>query len=289
MGSVERIYDLHGTNTEGIVTELNSKVEKYGVVIHHFVVKGVTIPTAMAKDFEDKTLFDPQTAMKHQKQASDRLALNNQEGQAKLKDECNNARMAAQQQAEVVKTQAEKETQEVFARSSRDIAELEAGKDMHQRKVLTDAELEVSKIASEILSIERDIKAQTQTEVGRLDAEAQAFVKRQEAEAKIECASKLANGKKAIGEAEGEASAAFAARRAFEADLERLAVLEKVFQNPGVQIATSQENTMGLNPDNAVIAQVAQQGLEALRAKLAEVTTTSLVKIQHGPKQQTMH
>merc|ERR1712137_664540 len=113
----------------------------------------------MAEDFEGKTLFDPQTTMKHMEQQSDRLTLNNEEGKQKLKDECSNARNAADQQAQVLKVKAEKETAKVVADSKRSVAELEATRDAHQRQVITDAELEVSKLASEILAIERDQKA----------------------------------------------------------------------------------------------------------------------------------
>lgn len=281
---VEKIYDLHGTDTNHIVHDLNQKVEKYGVKILHFTVKGVRIPDRMAQDFEDRTLYDPQTQMKHMQQASDRLKLNNEEGKVKLKDECENARMAAEQQARVVKVQAEKETASVIAQAKKDIAELEANKEAEQRQVTVNAELEVSKIKAEIVALERDEKAKIQSDVGRLHAHSEAYCKEEEAKAKIKCAEKLANGKRAMGEAEGDASAAFAAQRSFQAQMKRLDVLAQLIQNPEVLIATSQENTVGLNPDNAVVSQVAQQGLEALRAKLAQITTSSLAMIEPGHK-----
>jgi len=283
---VEKIYDLHGTNTEQIVMDLNHKVEKFGVEILHFTVKGVSIPPRMAEDFEGKTLFDPQTTMKHMEQQSDRLTLNNEEGKQKLKDECSNARVAADQQAQVLMVKAEKDTAQVVANSKRSVAELEATRDAHQRQVITDAELEVSKLASEILAIERDQKAKLQSEIGSLEAAAAQHVKQQEANAKIESAKKLANGRKALGEAEGEASAAFAAKRAFEADMGRLDVLAQLIRNPDMQIATSQENTMNMNADNQVVSQVAQQGLEALRAKLTQITVSAMAEVEQAKPHQ---
>lgn len=288
--NVEDIYDLHGTNTQHIIDEMNeTKFNKFGVHIHHFTVKNVTIPLEMANDFQEKTLFDSKTSMQHMKQTFDRQRLNNEEGKQKLREECDNARQAAEQQAEVVKNKAVKETAEVIAQTGRQIAELEAMKTVEAQKLLTDANLEVSKLNSQILALQREIKTKTSADCGRILAEAEAFSKKQETDAKIEAAAKLANGKRALGEAEGVASAAFAARRANEAELKRLDILEKVTLRGDCKIATSQENTMGFSYDNSVVTQVAQQGLEALRTKLAEVTATSLEKISlKSPGQQKM-
>ena len=49
-------------------------------------------------------------------------------------------------------------------------------------------------------------------------------------------------------------------------------------QQPEVQIATTQENTVNLNQEKALVSQVAQQGLEALRARLAETTAHEALK-----------
>jgi len=286
---VENIYDLHGANTDHIVKELNAKFEKYGVLIHHFTVKNVRIPPDMAQDMEDKTLFDSKTTMKHMKQESDRLKLNNDEGKQKLKEECENAKMAAEQQAQVVKTQAIKETSEVVAQTQKDIAELESSWQIQKQQILTDAELDISKLKSQILSIEREIKSKTSADCGKLKAESEAYHKQKQADAKVAVAEKLANGKKALGDAEGVAAEAFQARREHEAGLKRLDILEKLVRNDSIQIATSQENHVGLSEENKVVTQVAQQGLEALRAKLAEVTATSLSKLeQTKPGQQAM-
>lgn len=287
---VENIYDLHGANTDHIVSSLNKKFEKYGVLVHHFTVKNVRISDdKMVQDMEDKTLFDSKTTMQHMKQESDRLKLNNEEGKAKLKEECDNARMAAEEQAQVVKSMAIKDTSEVVAQTQKDISELEASWDIQKQQILSEADLEISKLKSQILSIEREIKAKTSADVGKLEAEAQAYTKKKEADAKIAVAEKIANGKKALGEAEGEAATAFVARRKHEADMSRLDILEKLINNQSIQIATSQENHMSLSEENKVVTQVAQQGLEALRAKLAEITATSLAKLeQTKPGQQAM-
>lgn len=286
---VENIYDLHGANTDHIVKELNAKFEKYGVLIHHFTVKNVRIPAEMAQDFEDKTLFDAKTTMKHMKQESDRLKLNNEEGKQKLKEECDNARMAAEESAQVLKSKATKETSEVIAQTQQDIAKLEASWEIQKQQILTEADLEISKLKSQILSIEREIKSKTSADCGKLDAEAQAYQKQKQADAKVAVAEKMAKGKKALGEAEGEAATAFIARRKHEADMSRLDILEKLTSNQRIQIAGSQENHLSLSEENKVVTQVAQQGLEALRAKLAEITVTSLAKLEQAkPGQQAM-
>lgn len=289
--SIDHIYDLFGRNMEHIIQELNDKFSKFGIKIHHFTVKDVRIPSEMANDFEEKTLFESKTTMQHMKQTFDRLKLNNDKGKSKLREECENARMAAEQQANVVQNQAVKETAEVVAQTARDIAELETSREAEVQKVVAHSELDISKMKSQIMALEREMNSRTQAEVGRVKAEADAFVKNKKTEASITVAGMLANGKQALGEAEGDAASAFASRRAFEAELKRLEILEQLIaQGTGKKIATSQENTVGLNQDNAVVTQVAQQGLEALRAKLAEITAASLAHLQQiHPRQQEMH
>jgi len=286
---VENIYDLQGSNTKHIAKELNdTKFSGFGVTIHHFTVKNVTIHGEIANDWEEKTLFEPKASMQRMKQKFDRQQLNNDEGKQKLREECDNVRMAAEQKTEVVKNTAIKETAQVVAQTERDIAELEASRDVEAQQLLTNSELEVSKLNSQILGLEREVKSKTQAECGKIAAEADAFAKQKDTSSKIEVAKKHANGKKALGEAEGEASAAFAARRAQDSELKRLDILEQMVLKNERKIATSQENTVSMSHDNAVVTQVAQQGLEAMRAKLAEVTTTSLFKIQGAPRQQTI-
>merc|ERR1719287_359151 len=63
--SVENVHDLRGANTQHIIDEMNRKFERYGVKVHHFTVKNVTLPREMANDFEEKTLFESKTNMQH--------------------------------------------------------------------------------------------------------------------------------------------------------------------------------------------------------------------------------
>lgn len=144
------------------------------------------------------------------------------------------------------------------------------------------AELEVAKIDAEILSTERKNKAQVEAEVNILEAEAEAFEAKRKAAARMEASQKIAIGKKAVAEAEGEAATAFAARRHQEQEMARMDILDKLATNKKIQIATSLENNMGLAPDNSLVSQVAQQGLEAFRMKLAEMTASSVTQLQMG-------
>jgi regulator of protease activity HflC (stomatin/prohibitin superfamily) len=286
---VQEIYDLHGASYADILQELNAKFEKYGVVIHHFTVKNVTIPAEFADRFEKKTLLDAQTVKRDASVKSDHLKLNNEEGKAKLREECLNAKMAAQQQSEVVTTKAVKDTSEVIARTEKDIAELETSWDIQKQQIVTDAELKISTYQSDILKTERKLKSETDQECNRLATDAAQYQKNKQAKTHVAVASKLSEGHKKLGAAEGEAAEAFAAVRQHEADLSRLDILGQLVRNEAITIATSQENTVGLSEDNKVVTQVAQQGLEALRAKLAEITATSLAKLEETrPLQQSI-
>jgi len=130
------------------------------------------------------------------------------------------------------------------------------------------SELEVSKITAEIMRLGQTNKPAIDVEIGKLQAEAESFCKERMAEARITCARKLADAKKRMGVAEGESSEAFAAARAFEADMKRLDILEQIFKNNDVAIKTSQDLVVGLNPNNQVLQQVAMDAIEALHTKL---------------------
>mmetsp|Transcript_3461 Transcript_3461/g.6785 ORF Transcript_3461/g.6785 Transcript_3461/m.6785 type:complete len:480 (-) Transcript_3461:100-1539(-) len=279
---VEHIYDLHGTNTEEWVKSMNVSFKPYGVMIHHFTVRNVQIPQDMAKDFEDKTLYESKTLEKRVQQESDRLKLNNDEAREKLKEECENARMAAEEQAVTTKAQIIKEVREVLASTEKEIGVLNAQKDAEVADIVAKAELEVAKTNAEIMTTKRESQAKVNAEVGKLEAEAEAYEKQKKASARMEAAQKIAQGKKTVAEAEGAATTAFAQRRAQEQELARLDILARLAKNQSIQIATSRENNMGLAPDNSLVTQVAQQGLEALRMKLADLTSGSAAKLNFG-------
>jgi regulator of protease activity HflC (stomatin/prohibitin superfamily) len=281
---VENIYDLHGTDTEEWVKRMNANFEPYGVRIHHFTVRTVQIPGDMAKDFEDKTLYESKTIEKKVKQDSDRLNLNNEEACQKLKEECENARMAAEEQAVTTKAQIVKEVREVIASTEKEISVLEAQRLAEVADLTATTELEVAKTNAEILSKERDNKARVEAEVGRLEVEAHAYEAVKRSGARVEAAKKIAIGKKAIAEAEGEAVQAFAARRQQEQEMARLQILDKLAGNSKIAISTSLENNMGLAPDNSLVSQVAQQGIEAFRMKLAQMTASSVEQLGMGKK-----
>uniref|UniRef100_A0A7S0AT63 Band 7 domain-containing protein n=1 Tax=Pyrodinium bahamense TaxID=73915 RepID=A0A7S0AT63_9DINO len=279
---VERIYDLHGANTEQWVELFNGKLGQYGVRVHHFTVTNVVIPQDMASDFEAKTLYESKTLEKQMQQESDRLTLNIQEEQQKLREECDNARMAAEEEAVTTKAQITKEVAIVIAESDKDISLKEAQRNADVLDVTATAEMEIATTTAEIMRLKRINDAGIEKEVGKLEAEAEAYEKQRRAKAKMESSATIALGKKALAEAEGEATTAFAARREQEQEMARLKILEKLADNSGIRIVTSMENNTGLAPDNSLVAQIAQQGMEAFRMKLAEMTSNSVKKLEIG-------
>ena len=54
---------------------------------------------------------------------------------------------------------------------------------------------------------------------------------------------------------------------------------DEMVSNQNVQIAKTQESTVNLNQENALVTQVAQQGFEAPQTRLAEATATSVVEV----------
>merc|ERR1712008_461170 len=261
---------------------LNQTFEQYGVEIISFTVRNVQIPIDMAKDFEEKTLYESRTIEKKVQQESDQLNLNNDEEQQKLREECDNARMAFEEQAVTEKAEITKEVREVIASSQKDIALRGATRDAAVADITTTSELDIANIRSELMQLKLGAAAQMEMETGKLEAEAEAYERQKRSQASSEAASKISMGKKAVAEAEGAAVSAFAARRAQEQELARLKILETLAHNSNIKIVTSLENNSGLAPDNLLVAQLVQQGMEAFRMKMAEMTSNSVAKLDMG-------
>jgi len=276
---VEHIFDLHGANMDEWTQRLNQTFTNHGVQIISFTVRNVQIPADMARDFEDKTLYESKTLEKRVQQESDQLNLNNEEEQQKLKEECDNARMAAEEQAVTQKAQITKEVREVIASSSKDIDLRGAKRDAAVADITTTCELDIAHLQGEIMQLRQKTEAQMEMETGKLEAEAEAYERQKRSQANSEAASKVTMGKKALAEAEGAAASAFAPRRAQEQELERLKILDKLAHNSNIKIVTSLENNSGLAPDNSLVAQVVQQSMEAFRMKMAEMTSNSVTKL----------
>merc|ERR1719330_1997531 len=116
----------------------------------------------------------------------------------------------------------------------------------------------------------------------KLNAEVDAHERQQESLGLREAAQKVSEGRKAHAAAEGAAAYAFAARRAQEQEMRKLVILEKLSENPNVSVVTSLENNTGLAPNNSLVAQITQQGMEAFRMKLAEVTSGAATTLGMG-------
>lgn len=262
------------------MTKMNANFANYGVTVHHFTVRNVQIPGDMAKDFEDKTLYESQTMETKVQQEADRLNLNNEEERLRLKEECENTKMAAEEQGVTLLAQMVKECREVTANTDKDMGILDAERAAQVADLKVQNDLEVAKIKAQILSLEREHQAKLACEVGKLESEAEAYEQQKKAQARMEASQKIAEGKKEVAKAEGEATTAFAQRRKQEQDMARLDILDKLANNKNIKIATSFENRMGLAPDNSLVSQVAQQGMEAVRMKLADWTASSAGRLK---------
>lgn len=218
------------------------------------------------------------------KQDYDKMNLNHEEGKQKLNDECDNKKLATEQQNLTAKAQLAKDVREVIASTEKDIAILDAERDAVVADMEAKGDLERAKINMEVLRAKREGQATINAEVEKQGAEALAYERVKNAEGKVGEAEKLALGMKDIAEAEGRATSSFAARRNMEQDMKRLAIIDGISDNRNINIVTSHENNMGLAPDNSLVTQVTQQGMEAIRMKLAEVTAGSAGKLDMGQK-----
>jgi regulator of protease activity HflC (stomatin/prohibitin superfamily) len=291
---VENIYDLYGgqggqeaTHNDSSIFEkfierMNDQFSKYGVKVHNFTVRNVSIPQAMASDLEEKTLYESRTVEKQMEQVRDRLSLDQDEARMKLQEECENARMALEEQnvtalAELVK---DVRTYEAIVKKEQDlkVAEREA----EVTDIKAKSELELAQIRAEIMAMQRENEAKLQLEEGTLEANAEAYEQKMRATGKVEASAKVALGKKEVGRAEGGAASAFQARREQEQNLLRLGVIDKLADNKNIQVATTLENNSGLAPNNSLVTQITQQGMEAVRTRLAEWTTSSATRLNMG-------
>eukprot|EP00929_Paragymnodinium_shiwhaense_P056878 TRINITY_DN28478_c0_g1_i1.p1 TRINITY_DN28478_c0_g1~~TRINITY_DN28478_c0_g1_i1.p1 ORF type:complete len:475 (-),score=159.95 TRINITY_DN28478_c0_g1_i1:280-1704(-) len=280
--SIDDVYDLYGKATEKWVVKMNEQFSPFGVQIHHFTVRNVTIPDVMAQDMEDKTLYDSRTNEQLMLQEHQLEQQSHEEARAKLQEEKDNEKVAKEETSITAQEQLRKEVKEIRAKAESEIATKKAQMDAKIEDIVTTAALEQAQIESEIMRIKREVHASVDLDVGKLEMEAEQYELKRRATGKMESVEKISEGKKAVAEAEGTAASAFSARRLQEQELARLEILAKLAQNKHIKIASSMENATGLAPDNSLVAQVTQQGLEALRMKLAEMTAASASKLEFG-------
>jgi len=282
--TVEKIYDLHGNDTQALVDDMNKKFASYGVRIHHFTIKNVGIPQDMAGDMEDRTLYESMTQEKLQQQESNRLRLNQAEGRQKLKEECDNVYMAGVEQATNTQMKLQMEVNEVLAMTDKEIATVYAQIGAEVQDSIATSDKRVAETNAQALALSSKQQAETEAEVERSEVMARSYSLQKLSAAKCEAAGLLSIGRQGIAEAEGDASESFAAKREQEQEQARLSILSKLADNPHIQISTTLENTMGLAADNSLVNQVAQQGVEAMRMKLAEMTAASIKKLNMSDK-----
>jgi len=283
---VENIYDLNGYSEgnlegrfQGFVNVMNAKLETFGVKIHHFTVRKVRIPQDMAADFEEKTLYESKTLEKQMQQERDRLHLDQSEAKMKLEEECENAKMAQEETQGTSLAQLVKEVRQVEATTTKELNLKAAEREAEVTDVKVKSELEIAGISAEITAMRRENAAKLMLEEGKIEAQAEAYESSKRATGKMKASEKTAQGKKELAKAEGTASSAFQARRAQEQEMLRLGVVERIADNPDVRVVSSLENNLGLAPDNSLVTQIAQQGMEAIRTRLAEWTSGSASRL----------
>jgi regulator of protease activity HflC (stomatin/prohibitin superfamily) len=279
---VDNIFDLYGKETEKWVIEMNKMFLELGVKIKGFTVKNVKIPDDMATHFEQTTLYESKTVEKQRQQEVDTLAITHDEEKQELEDTLKNTKMSKEEETVTIKAKMSKEVEEVIANSNKELQLAQSQRKAALADLETGAMVEFAQLEADTMKLKREVQCKLDLEVGKLQAEADAYEIQKRALARMEAVEKVAEGKKAIAEAEGDAIEAFKLRRHQEAELARLDIVEKLANNRNIQIASSQENNTGLAPDNSLVAQVAQQGLEAVRMKLAEMTAASAAKLDMG-------
>lgn len=279
---VEDIYDLQGSQTVGYVDVMNEQLRDFGVHVQQFIVRNVSIPPDMAKDYEDKTLYESQTFESKMKQESDQLALDNAEAKQKLREESDNLLMASEEELLTALAQASKDTAETRVNAETELLLLGTQRHAEVEDIRTTSALEQAKLLANIMDQKRRTAAEIEMETGKLDAEARAYEMTRQATGKMEASAKTSEGKLVLAQAEGNAIEAFGPRRAQEQEIRRYDILERMAENNAINVVTSLENSMGLAPNNSLVTQVAQQGMEAIRMKLAEVTSASAKKVDMG-------
>merc|ERR1712137_329641 len=232
----------------------------------------------------DKTLYESKTLEKEMEQEQRRLKLNNDEALEKVKRENYNAKRAGEEQTLTTKARLMKEVEEVKAITEKTMAVMGTEREVKVLDLQSVARKDVATLNVEMFQLETFTKAEVHKTVDTLTAETDRYGKTKVADAKLKVVGKISEGRRAIAESEGAAAAGLEARRQQDAELMRLNIFENLAKNSNVHIATSAENNMGLAPDNSLVTQVAHQGLEAVRSKLAEMTNGSISKLQVGKK-----
>merc|ERR1712178_522540 len=106
---VDRIYDLHGRNTETILEEMNTKfLPNYGVKIHSFTIRNVSIPGQMAETMQKQTLLEAETNLKKKQQEHELFAIDHQQQQNRILAEQENMKKQLMAQKNTITVESDK-------------------------------------------------------------------------------------------------------------------------------------------------------------------------------------
>jgi regulator of protease activity HflC (stomatin/prohibitin superfamily) len=273
--AVTEMFDLFGRNSEDVVADMNKNLQAYGVLVKFFTLRQVTVPDAIVDTLEMTTLTNSkEKRLEVQEKAEDQKGKFDEE-KARAREASENKTLSAEQIADFAKRAVGQELLEVEAMTEKATAEREAEMKAAVEELNAQADLSVAKLEAATLQIDREITASTQGEVAKMQAQAEAYKRKKQAEALVAASKLRSEGLGKLYAAEGDAGPQLAPKRQFEVASRRLDVIEGVAENPMVRIASSDETALGLAPGNSLVARTAQAGMEAMQAQFGEIVETS--------------
>lgn len=272
---VENIYDLHGSNTENTLKDMNERFAEYGVKVMSFTITNVRIPEKIASTMQEKTLYTALAQEKNKEQNLAMLVMSNNQNQQKNKDMLTNEKEQMTVEAMTMQAEMSKQIAEVLAITENQLRDIEATQRATVAKIEAEGDLKVAEWDKTRASMLKEFSMSAKAEAMKIRNEAKLYDQQVRAETQIEVSKLDAEGKRLIADAQGKGKEGFKALRDYELEIEKLKILQNLCSNRKIKVHGSAEQIMGLVPENNLLNQAVYQGIETFKLKCAEMAANS--------------
>lgn len=222
--------------TEDMKHALNEQFNKYGVQIIDVAIQRVRLPQQFEKQMEERTTYGAVIEEQKMKQLSDMQKIQQGEQIRTVQQRHHEDEEKEREVGKRAVTEIKKKLDGIVAETQKMIAAIAEEEAAATREIKAQNDLLVQKLESETLQIKTQFNAKAKADAEKLRADADAFCMKKLAEANLYDEQCKAKSKAAIAQAEGAAAKMLRKKRQYELQKHQIAMYSALADNPNVVV-----------------------------------------------------
>lgn len=235
--NVSKAYDLRGYESQDMLTTLNQKMNKYGIVVDQVTISNIQLPRDLGLSMQRETTFETKQIEQQKTQEYELMIHQDSNALKKIRLGRKNEALQAEEEAKKERLTLQHQLQDLSARMGRVLAEIKEDENADVNCIRAEGEMEVGHKQNEVKRMITEIQEERAALVAKTRANAQKEVAETKAGAMVEIARNDAEATKVLAEAERKAASSMVGVRKFEEAKERIGVLTMVAANQNVVIS----------------------------------------------------